>query len=370
MADTLITAEVRALIGQETPPERNRFPISEEMVYELADATEDPNPLYVDREHARRSRFGEILCPPLATWKDIAPPIGYFGAGQESHFQVPLPFNSYGLNGGSDWEFLRPAYAGDWITRQFRILDIYEKQGRSGLLVFVVRQETQTNQRGQVISLARRVSIHRALPPFDSAQGEPFDKAQDRRVEPRDAVSARVQLQTVAVAPPDPGEVLPQASAPPRQQRYFEDVAVGTELPTVVKGPMTTTHLVRWAAANGNYARIHWDLPFAQLRQGLPNVVVNGSLKNQYLGQLLIDFAGDEGWLQRFYVEHRGMDFPGDVLTASGAVTGKREQGGFGYVDCQVALRNSREEQTASGRATVVLPKRGQAMPLVWEGEG
>ena len=102
------------------------------------------------------------MCPPLATWKDIAPPIGYFGAGQESHFQVRLPFNSYGLNGGSDWQFLRPAYAGTWITRQFRILDIFEKPGRSGMLVFVVRQETQTTQLGQVISLAKRVSIHRS----------------------------------------------------------------------------------------------------------------------------------------------------------------------------------------------------------------
>ena len=48
LADSLITDEVRALIGTETEPERNRFAISEEMVYDLADATEDPNPLYVD----------------------------------------------------------------------------------------------------------------------------------------------------------------------------------------------------------------------------------------------------------------------------------------------------------------------------------
>ena len=99
----------------------------------------------------------------MATWKDIAPPIGYFGAGQESHFEVPLPFNSYGLNGGSDWQFLRPAYAGSWITRQFKILDIFQKQGRSGPLVFVERLETQTDQHDRVILLARRVSIHRAL---------------------------------------------------------------------------------------------------------------------------------------------------------------------------------------------------------------
>lgn len=354
MSSSLITPQVRAFIGQETPPERNRFPVSEEMAYDLADAIQDPNPMFSDRDYAAKSRFGNLLCPPLATWKDIAPSIGFFGAGQESHFQVPLPFNSYGLNGGSDWQFLRPAYVGDWITRRFRILDIYEKQGRSGALVFVVRRETQTNQREEVISLADRVSIHRALP--GEAEG---GEAPTLGNEP--------PLQTVPVSPPAPDTVVPKPLARPREQRYFEDVATGMELPPVVKGPITTTHLVRWAAANGNYARIHWDLPFAQLRQGLSNVVVNGSLKNQYLGQLLLDFAGDEGWFKRFYVEHRGMDYPDDVITASGTITGKMERDGFGYLECRVGLRNSRGEETASGQATVVLPKRGQSLPLVWE---
>ena len=356
MTQSLITEDVKALIGQETPPERNRFAISEEMACDVADAIEDPNPLYVDGDYARQSRFGSLLCPPLATWKDITPPIGYFGAGQESHFQVPLPFNGYGLNGGSDWQFLRPAHVGAWITRQFRVLDIFEKPGRSGALVFVVRQETQTDQQGHVISLAKRVSIHRALSSGQSGTA-------------KTGTSPGADLKAVTVSPPDPEVVLPKPQARPAQQRYWEDIDVGMSLPEVVKGPMTTSHLVRWAAANGNYARIHWDLPFAQLHQGLPNVVVNGSLKNQYLGQLLLDFAGEEGWFQRFYVEHRGMDFPGDVITASGTVTAKEESEGFGYITCQVALRNSRGEQTASGQGKLILPRRGQSLPLVWEAE-
>ena len=243
---------------------------------------------------------------------------------------------------------------GLWITRRFRILDIYEKQGRSGPLVFVVRQEIQTGQDGQVVNQAERVSIHRALP-----AGE----------EPTEAANVRDDLVTVDVSPPSPAEVFTRPDAAPTPQHYYEDVSVGMELSPVVKGPLTTTHLVRWAAANGNYARIHWDLPFAQLRQGLANVVVNGSLKNQYLGQLMTGFAGDEGWFKRFYVEHRGMDFPGDVITASGTVTGKEERDGYGHVYCQVALRNNRGEQTASGQGTVVLPKRGQTLPLAWEAE-
>ena len=363
MPNSLITPEVQALIGSETPPERNRFPLSEEMAYDLADATEDPNALYVDRDHAKRSRFGELLCPPLATWKDIAPPIGLFGAGQESHFQVPLPFNSYGLNGGSDWQFLRPAYVGDWITRRFRILDIYEKEGRSGPLVFVVRMETQTNQHDQTICLARRVSIHRALPDGDGSSSSP-------QVAQEDVGSVREPpLQQVVLSPPGPDDTIPKPGIGEQRQRYFDEISVGDELSPVIKGPITTTHLVRWAAANGNYARIHWDLPFAQLRQGMANVVVNGSLKNQYLGQLMVAFAGEEGWFKRFYVEHRGMDYPGDVLTAFGSVSNKKERDGFGYVECQVGLRNSRGEQTASGWATVVLPKIGQSLPIVWEAE-
>jgi acyl dehydratase len=354
LADNLITDEVRALIGTEMAPERNRFPISEEMAYDVADATEDPNPLYVDREAAETSRFGGIICPPLATWKDIAPPIGYFGAGQESHFEVPLPFNSYGLNGGADWQFLRPAYAGDWITRHFRIMDIYEKQGRSGALVFVVRREVQTNQSGEVVNTDRHVSIHRALP---------------KRDQPGRVVNASDQLETVQISPPHSDQPIERTQVSREAQWSFEDVRVGTMLTPVVKGPMTTTHLVRWAAANGNYARIHWDLPFAQMQQGLENVVINGSLKNQYLGQLLVDFAGLAGWLRRFYVQHRGMDYPGDVMTAKGIVNGLRELDGIGHADCTVTLTNSRGHQTASGVGTVALPRRGQELPLLWQPE-
>ena len=50
-------------------------------------------------------------------------------------------------------------------------------------------------------------------------------------------------------------------------------------------------------------------------------------------------------------------------------MSGKGEKDGIGYVECAVGLRNSRGGQTASGRATVVLPKRGQNLPLVWEAE-
>ncbi|GIS94524.1 MAG: hypothetical protein CM1200mP22_17610 [Dehalococcoidia bacterium] len=95
-------------------------------------------------------------------------------------------------------------------------------------------------------------------------------------------------------------------------------MSVGRETGAGGQGPSHDDSFDSLGCCQGNYARIHWDLPFAQIHQGLSNVVVNGSLKNQYLGQLMIRLAGPEGWFKRFYVEHRGMDYPGISLPAQG----------------------------------------------------
>ena len=179
-----------------------------------------------------------------------------------------------------------------------KILDIFEKQGRSGPLVFVVRQETQTNQLGQTVSLAKRVSIHRSLPEQVSTQGADGDTG--------------VELGAVPLSPPAADVILPKPGPVESGQRYFDDVAVG--------GP----------AAAGNQGPIDHDPPGSlgrgqrQLRShplgpalrpvgagGFPTWWSTGRWKNQYLGQLLIDFAGEEGWFKRLFVQHRGMDFPG-----------------------------------------------------------
>lgn len=350
MAETLITPAVRAYVGHQSRPVTNRFPISEEMIYELADAIEEPNPLYLDAVYAKKSRFGGLLCPQLAAWKDWAPRIDYFGAGQDSHFEVPLPFKSYGFNGGSEWTFHRPVRLGDQITKNEKIVDMYERPGRTGQLVFIVRESTQSNQKGELLLTTRHISIFRKR-----LETEGADKP---------APSGPVNLPRIS--PPGPGEAVEKAqwSAPP--QRTPDQINVGDEIPSVVRGPMTTGHLVRWASVNGNYARIHWDLPYAMLRQGLPNVVVNGSLKNEYLYILLQRFAGEAGWVRKIYLEHRGMDHPGDTLTIVGKVTEKTERDGFGYVKCEIGLRNDRG-QTTQGWAEVVLPKRQQMLPLVWQ---
>ena len=140
------------------------------------------------------------------------------------------------------------------------------------------------------------------------------------------------------------------------QQVHYEDVEVGTELPSLVKKP-TTQQLVKWAGASGDYYQIHYDNDFAQAT-GLPGVIVHGRLKSSFLAQLLTDWIGDEGTVKKISVQHRGMDFPEEQIICRGRVTKKYVQDDEHIVECEIWTENPKGEKTAPGSAIVALPSR------------
>ena len=139
----------------------------------------------------------------------------------------------------------------------------------------------------------------------------------------------------------------------------FEDIEVGDQVPTISKGPMSTAHIMRWSAAMENWHRIHYDKEYATQHDGLPDVLVNGSWKQHVLIQLLTDWVGETGWLWRMKFQYRGMNVPGETLTAWGRVTGKEERNGLGLVEVEIGLRNEDGGEGSPGTATVVVPLRG-----------
>ncbi len=139
---------------------------------------------------------------------------------------------------------------------------------------------------------------------------------------------------------------------------YWEDVQVGSEIPPLVKKP-TTQQLVKWAGASGDFYQIHYDKDFA-VGTGLGGVIVHGALKSAWLGQLLGDFAGENGRVKKYGCSYRGMDVPGDTLTCKGTVVKKYVEGGEHCVDCEIWLENGKGERTTPGTGTVVLPSKGK----------
>ncbi len=140
------------------------------------------------------------------------------------------------------------------------------------------------------------------------------------------------------------------------EQVYWEDVTEGMDLPSLVKEP-TTRQLVQYAGASGDFYEIHYDKDFAQNNK-LGGPILHGALKSAFLGQLVTDWIGPLGILRRLQCQYRGMDAPGNAITAKGNVTRKYEEDGQRLVDCTIWLENAEGQNTTPGNATVILPSR------------
>ncbi len=144
-----------------------------------------------------------------------------------------------------------------------------------------------------------------------------------------------------------------------RRQLYFDDIEPGAALPRRTLGPITTMHIMRWSAAMENWHRIHYDQQFAREIDGLPNVLVNGSWKQQVLCHYVKDIAGRDGWMWRIRFEFRDMDVVNNTVIAGGKVEEKAEHDGLGYIRCSLFLTNQNDKVTTNGATVIVLPKRG-----------
>ena len=139
----------------------------------------------------------------------------------------------------------------------------------------------------------------------------------------------------------------------------FEDVAVGNDVPVLTKGPISTSHIMRWSSAIENWHRIHYDWKYATEHDKLPDIMVAGSWKQNVLMQLLSDWVGDTGWLWKINFQFRDMNLPGETLHAWGRVVAVEDCGDFGTCELEIGLRNDAGKESAPGKATVVLPKAG-----------
>ncbi|MFI1578183.1 MaoC family dehydratase [Embleya sp. NPDC020630] len=102
----------------------------------------------------------------------------------------------------------------------------------------------------------------------------------------------------------------------------FDDVAVGTELPTR-SFPVTRETLVRYAGASGDFNPIHWNGRFAT-DVGLPDVIAHGMFTMAEAARVVTDWLGDPGALVEFGVRFtKPVVVPDSVEGATIEVTGK-----------------------------------------------
>ena len=149
MAEQVITDEIRACIGMQSEP--TVIEIEKGMIKGFAEAIEDPNPLWQDEEYARSSQYGGIVAPP-----GFLMSLMMRGPIMELPFELPFTRR---LDGGGDWEYFKPVRPGDVLTVVTKLVDIREREGRLGAMVFMVSEITWRNQRNELVARSRGTSI-------------------------------------------------------------------------------------------------------------------------------------------------------------------------------------------------------------------
>lgn len=140
-------------------------------------------------------------------------------------------------------------------------------------------------------------------------------------------------------------------------------VVPGTVLRTLAKGRWTSSHLVRWCAAQENWAKIHYDADYARDRAGLPAPLINGALKQHLLAQFLTEAFDGAGHVWRLDYEFKGMDFVGQALEVRGAVQAVERHGALLYVTVDAHIVNTDlDRANTSARAIVLLDAGGAAL--------
>ena len=144
---SVISHAMRDTIGVESYPVT--YDVEKGSIIKFAEAIGDPNPIFNDETAARKTHYGGIVAPP--TFLRSAIP-------GKPKVEFPNPYAA-NLDGGSEWEYLEPVRPGDRITVTDRIVDILERQGRLGNMLFVIREIKYVNQFGTPVALQRTTSI-------------------------------------------------------------------------------------------------------------------------------------------------------------------------------------------------------------------
>jgi len=161
-SESLITEELQGWIGRTTSLRPLEL-LTVSDVRRYVDATGDANPLWLDDEFARSVGYqGRPLPPILVGWVPFSVKERETGVGVDPadlRRQLPLPKNYTNVrNAGAEIEWLQPAYLGEQLAFQTRIVDIVARQGRAGLGIYVTGEDQVLNPKEETV-LRRRHTI-------------------------------------------------------------------------------------------------------------------------------------------------------------------------------------------------------------------
>jgi acyl dehydratase len=333
----------------------------------FAEYVGDPNPLWHDVEHARKSSYGCVVAPPgflISVWP---------GSVMQGLSGV------HTMLGGAAFEFYKPILDGDKITVECTFTDLEEKSSAfSPLWLIEYYDNLYHNQRGELVAKVRehvlrleRSEIDKGLMRTDKAKltslPHPWTEEEVRQIE--DEVLA--EFDNIRGSTP----------------RYWEDVSEGETLPDLVRGPRRiydavvetvatkvwrswTVNLVEMQRHPGSFfyhpeTKAHEDMAiitydrFAAEQTGYPHAPDTGRVRQYNAIEAIIDWMGDDGWLKKHSAQLRRPVYISDVTRVKSKVIKKYvDEDGEYCLDIEQHMINQRGDDVMPAQAAVTLPSR------------
>jgi len=153
---SMISNEIQSMVGLWSEPVV--LEVERGAIARLADAIDDPNPLFRDEEYARNTKYGGIISPP-----------GFFGwpvGGGDIEAGMSRVVGAVAqagmlriLDGGIELNFYIPVRAGDMLVTYGKLADVREKQTSQGKMMFLIIEQKYLNQDGAMVAVARQTLI-------------------------------------------------------------------------------------------------------------------------------------------------------------------------------------------------------------------
>lgn len=327
----------------------------------------DDNPLWLEPEYASKTRYGKIIAPPTILYATNRVISGYVGG---------LP-GIHAMFAGTNWTWYLPVEVNTRMHTEVYLKDLVEHETSfAGRAIQQIYHGDFFNHQGDRLAECDSWCF-RTERGTARERGRKYDKKKERKVYTDEEM---VKIREMYAKEEVRGAI----------PRYWEDTHISEELHPIAKGPMTATGFIAFVQGWGGLyirshkvafqmytkhtglgipnafnipdvpERVHWEDELA-MAVGAPGAYDYGPERVSWMGHLMTNWIGDDGWLYKLDAKVVRHNPVGDFLTIRGRVINKYREGDKYCVDCDLLATNQDGEKSCIATATAHLPSRKEA---------
>ena len=292
-----------------------RQEIEKGAIRKFAQATFETDPIYYDEEYAKSTKYGKIIAPPA------------FGRslkfGDIPGFDLPRRGR---VHAEQEYIYYRPICAGDVVYCQNKIIKTYEKEGRSGHMLFVVFEHAVYDENKEPYCIGYNTTLFK-----EDVLTNP--KFKNTEADLSSGPEWNVDIEKVDV----------------------DNIKVGDKIGPIEFPPITKTKIAQWGGATGDYNPIHFEDAAAEAA-GLPSVIAHGMISVALAGNVVNRWLSGAGEMNGIKIRFVSPTLPGDVIKMTAEITSVECEESIKKIECNIIAINQREQKVINASAVMSIP--------------